>query len=146
MASFKILLASFTVIACFLSILQVSARNHHMRHELKSLQKSSFHYKSLVKTYFDTINAAIDSVRSEDDVKRTIPFSNDEIQLLMGSLPDVLDDESCLRSEKCATSWMADYNRILDKITERGAFLEVCLITKFSFSIHIKFHLFLLYL
>ena len=103
----------------------------------------------MVKTYSDMIDGTIDMARADDggyqflgalifardighlnrfnfsEVKRTIPYSNDEIQLLVNSLPDVIDDESCLSSESCAVSWMNDYNLLLDKLTERGAVLEV---------------------
>lgn len=129
MASFKAFIKVFIGLAILVASAQ-SARREHKRHGQLKIQ----HYKSMVKTYADMIDATIDMARPDDEVKQTIPYSNEDIELLVKSLPDVIDDEACLGSESCAVSWMSDYNRLLDKITERGAVLEFAFETNITES------------
>lgn len=53
-----------------------------------------------------------------------MPYTNEELEALIYTLPDVSENQACLKSERCAKNWLRDYNSLLSKLGERGAYLE----------------------
>jgi hypothetical protein len=57
-------------------------------------------------------------------VKETIPWSNEKVNELISKL----DDGSCYHKEQCAIKWLQKLNFLIEKMLERGSYLQVKLI------------------
>ena len=58
-------------------------------------------------------------------VLETVPASNEELTAMIDSLPNVLGNDTCLKSESCAKEWIGRFNKVVQKMNERSAILEV---------------------
>ena len=61
---------------------------------------------------------------SSDHIQQTCPYTNEQLMILIDSLPTYDDNDPCLSVEKCARNWMYRANDALGKVSERASVLQ----------------------
>jgi peptidyl-dipeptidase A len=61
---------------------------------------------------------------SFDHVQKTCPYTNDQLMILIDSLPMYDENDPCLKVERCAQNWLFRANEVIAKVSERKAVLQ----------------------
>ncbi|RNA14455.1 angiotensin-converting enzyme-like [Brachionus plicatilis] len=73
-----------------------------------------------LKNVFQLLKGSV-LLEENEDVE---PISSQELENLLRNFPVLVNDTICTQSESCARNWINNYNDLLERINQRGSYLE----------------------